>query len=79
MKEVTFLDTLISKVGSLQIICLWYFPSMRTRISSALITLKTMVEFAGKTSEWNTVNEQIGVITKAPSAGSKTGPPAEKE
>ena len=52
---------------------------MRTRISSALITLKVMVELAGKTSEWNTVNEQMGVITKAPTAGSKTGPPAEKE
>ena len=76
MKEVTFLDTVTSNVGSLQFINLRYFPSIRTRISSVLVTLKVMVELAGKTSEWNTVNEQMGVITKAPAAGSKTGPPS---
>lgn len=76
---MTFLDALTSKVGSLQFICLRYFPSMRTRIFFALITLKTRVESAGKTSEWKTVNGQMGVKTKAPIVGSKTGPPAEKE
>jgi len=79
MKEVTFLDIVTSTAGSLQFITLRYFPSMRTRISSALLTLKVIVESAGKTREWNTVNEQIGVTTKAPTDGSSTGPPAENE
>ena len=52
---------------------------MRTRTSSALVTLKVILHLAGKISEWKTVNEHIGVITKAPNPGSKTGPPAENE
>ena len=79
MKDVTFLDTVTSTFGSLQVISLRYFPSMRTRICSVFVTLKVIVELAGKTSGWNTVKEQMGVITKAPTVGSKTGPPAEKE
>ena len=41
--------------------------------------LNVIVESAGKTNERKTVNEQMGVMTKAPIAGSKTGPHADSE